>query len=347
MIDRLYCMSSFLMYRTVADPDKSFGAEAPRIWRDRPDRRPVATSEELEAALRESVESALRAGKKVALALSGGIDSAILARFLPEGSTAYTFKCVVPGMEVTDESPAAALYAKECGLKHKIIEITWEDCERYAPLLMRRKGAPVHSIEVQIYKAALEAKRDGFDTFLFGENADAIFGGFSQILSRDWTVGDFIDRYSYVLPYKALREYKLVTEPILRHVRDGYVDVHGFFDKEYRPESTGSYLNATGAADMQLLLPFGGTVLGGPLDYERVRRGENKYLVREVFNRLYPGFETPPKLPMPRAVNEWLKDWDGPKRPEFWPHCTDTMTGDQKWLVWALERYLDLLDEDA
>ena len=42
--------------------------------------------------------------------------------------------------------------------------------------------------------------------------------------------------------------------------------------------------------------------LSGGIDYARVR-------VREVFNRLYEGFEVPPKLPMPRATNEWLRDW--------------------------------------
>ena len=81
-----------------------------------------------------------------------------------------------------------------------------------------------------------------------------------------------------------------------------------------------------------------------PLDYARVRGGESKYLVREVFKSLYPDFVAPPKLPMPRATNEWFKDWKGPVRPEFLPHCTDNMTGDQKWLVYCLDMFLNLLD---
>lgn len=51
-----------------------------------------------------------------ALVLSGGIDSAILAKFMPKGSIAYTFKCVVPGVQVTDETVIASKYAQECGL---------------------------------------------------------------------------------------------------------------------------------------------------------------------------------------------------------------------------------------
>ena len=52
---------------------------------------------------------------------------------MPKGSTAYTFRCVVPGMQVTDESPAAARFAAECGLKHEIIDIYWEDFEALTP----------------------------------------------------------------------------------------------------------------------------------------------------------------------------------------------------------------------
>jgi len=47
---------------------------------------------------------------------------------------------------------------------------------------------------------------------------------------------------------------------------------------------------------------------------------------------------------MPRPVNEWFADWVGPTRPEFIPHCTDDMTGDQKWMVWCLERYLNIIE---
>ena len=346
MIDRPFCMSSYLMYRTVVRDDRSFGRKPPSLWADYPSRQPVRTSRELVSYMRESICKAASSGKKIALALSGGIDSAILARLVPEGTTAYTFKCTVPGIEVTDESPAAALYAKEAGLSHKVVEITWEDCEAYAPLLMKRKGAPIHSIEVQIYKAGLEAKADGAEIFLFGENADIIYGGMDGLLSKDWRFGEFVDRYSYVMPYKVLREPVMVLEPFCRHVRDGRIDPYDFINDVFRREAMGTYTNSVTAAGLELLCPFAETYLAEPIDYGRIRSGEGKYLVREVFNRLYPGFEIPVKLPMPRAVNEWLRDWEGPRRPEFWPHCTDAMTGDQKWLVWALEKYLDILDEE-
>ena len=49
---------------------------------------------------------------------------------------------------------------------------------------------------------------------------------------------------------------------------------------------------------------------------------------------------------MPRATNEWFKDWKGPQRSEFWENCTDGMSGDQKWMIWALEKFLYMLDEE-
>ena len=141
-VDREYCMSSFLTYRIIADMERCFapGVE-PRRFPFPEKRLPVRDSQTLLAELERATREACKDGK-AALALSGGIDSAILARFMPKGSTAYTFRCVVPGMQVTDESPAAARFAAECGLKHEIIDIYWEDFEALTPKLMKHKGMP-------------------------------------------------------------------------------------------------------------------------------------------------------------------------------------------------------------
>ena len=344
IVDKVYCSSSFLLLRAIYDPEKTLAEGIkPNLFVENSDREVIYNSFELEAKLKEEVEKACKGGK-AALALSGGIDSAILAKFMPEGSVAYTFKCVVPGRQVTDETGAAADYAKECGLKHKVIEIYWEDFEKYSPALMKHKGAPIHSIEVQIYKAALQARKDGFDTLIFGESADVNYGGQDGLLSKDWTVPEYIERYGYILPYKALKESVVITAPFLKYSHDGYMDVHEFNRHVYYVESMGSYCNATELAGIKFSAPFSKTYLGIPLDLKRVRSGENKYIVREVFERLYPGYEIPVKTPMPRPMNEWLENWSGPVREEFWPHCTDKMTGNQKWMVWSLERCLDLFE---
>ncbi len=345
MNDKTYCSSAFLMYRTIPDHSKQFQeGVSPKFFV--PFSEPptqVHDSFDLEDSLKKSVERACKKGK-TAIALSGGIDSAILAKFMPKGSVAYTFKCVVPGIEVTDETIQAAKYAKECGLEHRIVEIYWEDFERYIPILIEHKGAPCHSIEVQIYKAGLQAVKDGHDTIIYGESSDVHYGGLSGLLSKDWTVGEFIDRYSYVKPYHALKEYQLVTEPITKYEENGWVNVHEFNRHELFVEAMGSYTNACETAGINVECPYARTWLADPIDLNRVRAGENKYIVRELFNRLYPGYVAPPKTPMPRPVDQWFKDWEGPKRPEFWPHCTKYMNGDQRYYVWVLEKFLDYLD---
>lgn len=123
---------------------------------------------------------------------------------------------------------------------------------------------------------------------------------------------------------------------------DGYIDAHEFLNKNFRPESLGSYYNACDTAGIEFIAPYSLTYLDAPLDYSRIRNGESKYLVREAFQKLYPDLDMPEKIPMPRPVNEWFRNWNGPSRPEFFPHCTDNMTGDQKWMIYCLERYLNL-----
>lgn len=345
VVSRAFCASNWLMFRTVVDRSRCFAEGIQEYHMEPPEKRTaVQDSRELEEALRREMAAAT-AGGKTALALSGGIDSAILARMMPRGSPAYTFKCVVPAVDVVDETPMAARYARECGLDHRVVEVRWEDMERLSPILMSHKGSPCHSIEIQVFKAAVQALGDGAKEIVFGESADIVYGGMSGLLSKDWTFGEFVDRYSYVLPYKALRDFVMVTQPYEAWARDGYADVHGFLNETMYEEAINSYANACATAGITLHMPYSKTVLGVPLDIARVRRGENKYLVREVFERLYPGWQVPVKIPMARPLNEWFKKWEGPRRAEFWPRCTDSMTGDQKWYVYALERFLEMLDD--
>lgn len=338
-------MSSYLMYRTVADDDKCFfDGMKPNVFHVNFPRIPVANSSDLENAISAQMNKWTKDGK-AALALSGGIDSAILAKFMPKGSKAYTFQCIVPGVEVTNEVPQARKYAEECGLDHEVIEVYWEDFVKFAPLIMKHKGAPIHSIEVQIYKAALKAKQDGFERLVFGESSDVNYGGLSGLMSQQWTFGAFVDRYTYLMPYKVLRKPQLILEPYYRFEENGYVDAHEFCRTFFLEEGMGSYINACECADITVETPYLHTTMSVPLDYARVRSGENKYIVREVFERLYPNWAIPIKTPMPRPMNEWMESWMGPVRSEFLPNCVEGLTGDQKWQLWALERFLDVVEK--
>lgn len=65
---------------------------------------------------------------------------------------------------------------------------------------MRAKAAPVHSIEPQIYAAAMQAKADGIERMIIGESSDLIFGGMDQFLSSEWSYDDFKNRYIFIPP---------------------------------------------------------------------------------------------------------------------------------------------------
>ena len=83
-----------------------------------------------------------------------------------------------------------------------------------------------------------------------------------------------------------------------------------------------------------------------PLDLQRIRNGESKYLIRELFKMRYPDFTVPEKIPMPRPVDKYFADWDGPKRPQFKDDLDiSKYDGNQRWLMWCLEQFLNMIDE--
>lgn len=338
-IDPVYCMNSYLMYRTIADQQCRFSESlAPWFWDNEPSRVAVTDAGELDIQLRNQMNACLERGP-VALMLSSGMDSAILASYLPEGSQTYTLRC--KAKSGIDETAAARYYAEVNNLKHTIVDVYWEDFEKYTIPLMKQKGYPIHSIEVQIYKAALKAKADGIRTLIFGETADIIYGGHSSLLSREWNLESFVERFSFVDTEKVLRHPMKIQDPILSYVQpDGKVDVFAFLNGFEYPVSLGFYTNACSLAGMNFFAPYSHTILGIPLDLSRIRTGDSKYLVRQLFRRLYQGIPVPDKTPLPRPMSEWLAQWRGPLHSEIMSDHISELTGDQKWYVYALNEFL-------
>lgn len=337
--DNRFCMNSYLMYRTLVDHDKCLDTQQePWYFKGMEERKPVNTAEELDAYLREQMKQIVGKGP-VALMLSGGMDSAILARYLPEGTQTYTLRC--EAQSGIDETEAAAKYAALNHLKHDIVHVYWEDFEKYSLGLMQKKGYPIHSIEVQIYKAAMQAKQDGIQTLIFGETADIIYGGHSKLLARDWDLEAFTKRFSFVDPHKVLKNPLWIQDPILPYVKeDGNVDVFAFLNGFEYDVSLGFYNNACSMAGMPVATPYASSILGHPLDLQRIRNGEGKYVIRELFMKLYPELPVPQKTPLPRPMEEWLKDWKGPLHEAFREDALQGLTGDQKWYVYALNEFL-------
>lgn len=336
--DKKYCMNSYLQFRCIADRSKTFKNGIIPWYPEQTPRKPIKDSNELEKHIEQFIQD--NYDEKTAIMLSGGIDSMLLASYLPKGAKAYTLKCIAD-VPTTDETISAKKTADLLGLNHSIIEVHWEDYEKYTKELMKHKGAPIHSIEVQIYKAALQAKKDGYDKLLFGEAADCIYGGLDGLLSKDWTLKEFIERYNFVNPEKILKEASIIQEPFLDYYDGNIIDVHQFLSNFFYQESTGSYANACKLGNVTFLAPYATTYLDTELDLKKIRSGNSKYIIRDIFKKKFPDIVMNKKTPMPRPVDRWLKDWNGPKRKEFKENCIQNLNGDQKWMVYCLEQFLD------
>lgn len=244
------------------------------------------------------------------------------------------------------EIERAKFYAETYGLKLHFVEINWQTIEPHIDAVMRAKGAPVHSIEPQLVTAANQAKADGIDTLIIGNGSDYVFGGMDKLLSRDWNFDEFVKRYTYLEPAAVLNEPADVSYLFERYrINDG-IDWLQFLYDIGTQESYGSYQNAFETAQIDYADPYANLIMGVPLDLQRVRNGEPKYLIRELFAKKYPNFPVPNKIPMPRPVDFYFADWQGPTRPEFKQNLDMTkFTGNQKWQLYCLERFLNLFDK--
>ena len=347
MIDKKFCLSSYMAFRYIWKDGFDF-AECFQHKNIRPvedkDRIPVKTSEDIDREIQKQFDELYAKYDNIGILLSGGMDSANLAAYLKPGSHAYTFNSVSGEFDADVER--AKKYCQKLQLHHHLIDITMDDYQKYTPIVMRHKFAPVHSIEPQIYKAAEQAKHDGVQLMIVGESADLIFGGMDKLISPEWTFDGFVKRYTFLEPSLVLKNPIPQDELYEKYRIDAeHIDFMKFMDEVFAIESSSSYLNAFGAAWMPYYDPYAKLVMADPLDMARVRNGEPKYLVRGLYAIKYPDLEIPFKIPMPRPVDAVFRNWEGPKRPEFRTDIPmETLSGNQKWQLWCAEQFLNLLE---
>lgn len=346
-VSKDYCMSSYLTLRYIPNEDTNFfEGLSHKVFTPKQEFEltKCKTVDDIDRRIKQIIDEEY-IPHKTAILLSGGMDSAILASYLPKGTTAYTFKCVAEG--AIDETEQAKKYADAYGLNHKIIEMHWQDFEELTPKIIEDAQVPVHSIEVQLYKAALIAKSEGIEKFIIGAIADLIFGGMDKLLAKDWNFDEFVDRYTFVNPQNVLKSSVPINEVFETYrINSDKIDFLKFMDDISSIESSTSYMHAFKMAGIKYVDPYSFFQMSEPLNLNRVRNGEPKYLIRELFAKKYPDISVPNKIPMPRATEQWLSEW--PKsalRDEFLPGCTKDLSGDQKWLIYCLEQYLNIFDK--
>lgn len=344
MINKNYCMSSYLTFRFIGDENINFFENMThKVYKPKDRKYGCSNYLDIDKAIREILEKEF-IPNKTALLLSGGMDSAILASYLPKGTKVYTFQCI--SKNPINETARAKRYAEKYDLDHEIIEITWNDYLELTPKVMKNNNVPVHSIEPQLLKAAAISKRAGIEKIITGASSDFVFGGYDKLLSKDWTYADFIKRYTFVDPYLVLKE-PVSMENIFHPYKNGNnINFLEFMQNVSLDELNTSYENAFDCGNIKYVDPYLSMFMKEPLDLVRIRNGESKYLIRELFRNRYTDIKVPEKIPMPRSVNDWMENWEGPKRHEFREDINiNNFTGDQKWLIFCLEWFLNLHNE--
>jgi len=346
LVDKNFAMSSFLALRYIEKRDVDFADNIKYRHPNHLDGKYtfVETANDIGKSIEKQIDEICGRYKKLGILLSGGMDSAILASFLPK-CDAYTFR-FMGGDFQKEELNRAEKFAEYCGHKLHYVDIDWDKMLDALTPVMQSKGGPVHSIEPQIYRGAIEAKTDGVDLMIIGDGSDYVFGGMDKLLSKDWGFEEFYHRYIYVEPEEVLNDPQSIRYLFERYRDKDNIDYKGFMDIVATEESYGSYSNAFIAAGLDYYDPYAILKMSKPLDLARIRSGESKYLIRELFKQRYPDIPVPEKVPMPRPVDLYFADWKGPHRPEFREDIEITKySGNQKWLIWCLEKFLDMYEK--
>ena len=160
----------------------------------------------VEALLTESMKT-LTKGKKVAIPLSGGVDSSLilaLYRKIFPDEKAYTYSA---GFYGDDEFEYSRLAAEEFGSIHREKILHKEDYVGDDSLLrplIEHKGEPLHPNEIALAEVERMAREDGCDIAVCGEGSDDIFGGYGQNLRMYLNYANdkpffnyFLDNYRY------------------------------------------------------------------------------------------------------------------------------------------------------
>ncbi len=343
MVDKSYCMSSFLALRYVEDPEKQFfeGLHH-QVYKQNPQDSKILVSNafDIDIAIRNIFR--MVSHEKLGMLLSGGMDSSILASYMPEGSDAYTFR-FLGGSYQNDELKRAEYYANYYHLNLHYVDIDWTTVDSNIDKVMAHKEAPVHSIEPQLYAAAMQAKSDGVTMLVIGDAADYVFGGMDGLLSQNWSYDQYVKRTIYVDPAEVLKNPFDMNYLFERYrIGKNSIDYLRFYNEIVTDESYASYENAFRTADIDFIDPYEYLKLAKPLDLGKIRNGDTKYLIRDLFRMKYPETAVPIKQPMPRPVDQYFAQWGGPTRPEFREDINiNKYDGNQRWLLYSLERFLN------
>ena len=154
------------------------GTGTERLW-SLPDRPPTTDRDTAISTLRGEIETAVDGVDETSLAVafSGGIDSAILAARLDAPLYAV-------GFPDSHDLQAARSGADLLGQELHVVELDHDRLEATVPNVVEATGR-TNAMDIQIalplFVVAARAVGDGFDRLALGQGADELFGGYAKV----------------------------------------------------------------------------------------------------------------------------------------------------------------------
>ncbi|MFB1063997.1 asparagine synthase C-terminal domain-containing protein [Natrinema sp. H-ect4] len=153
-----------------------------------PDPAPVSDHEaaidDLEGAIETATAGVRQDDRDIAVAFSGGVDSALVAELLDA-------PLYVVGFSDSHDVAAARTAADAMGRDLTVVDLEPADLERAVPEIARATGR-TNAMDVQIalplYLVGERVAADGFDALAVGQGADELFGGYEKVVRLDHRV---------------------------------------------------------------------------------------------------------------------------------------------------------------
>ncbi len=282
------------------------------FWKLGADGEEKADPERLKMLMEEAVELHMRSDVLVGLALSGGLDSTILAYFAKKNPDLKTYSVRPP--EAQDESHLIDQTVKLLGLKHRYLPCEEFESLKWIDFLLQKMDQPFKAAQT-LYQFAIrkQAAEDGVKVFLVGDGADEVYGGYTKCVypyladllrEREW--GEWIRSAWRFQAFTGIPFRLLLLSSWRGRTSEG---IKEFLMKRLLSEPIPYYLRIEDGISMSVSLetrvPFLDHVLLEEAmrckSAEFMRDGKNKAMLRNAMNAVLPQHvkENPKKFQRP------------------------------------------------
>jgi len=285
----------------------------------------------------------LNYNKKIGILISSGIDSATIAKMLPENS--YAFYATYVEREKDPEIDIVKKYCKINKLNLIIVDVSWKDYNDNIDYLMSVKKNPIHPCEIPVYMCCKKAKEMNINVLLSGWGADTHFGGMDKLISKDWKLYDFKKRYEYCPRIKEDNEF--LDNSYKKFInKNNIINTQEFLTYNYHIMTIKSFFYLPELFGL-LHLPLWGYIgLNHELNIKRVRNGEPKYVILEAFKILYKNDninitnKIPFTIPTDIYMKEHFNDIKYHNKLKKYIDNNKNLSAQQLWMVYILNRFL-------